>query len=169
LLAGAQSLGVTKVLDGQPVPYTFIELANDRNLVRLGVSVTNLYPLATAEANSSDLALVHVATNNTVVLMKTGESNVQLPIGSPLLDAGTNVVMVVTTSDGKHAENVASVKAWVPVQPLAYRTQSTLLQKAGRPVDNRAVILKQLQETKWLTPFLQNQADKLIKELQEKE
>ncbi|MFH0909061.1 MAG: zinc ribbon domain-containing protein [bacterium] len=168
LMAGAQSLALTKMLDGQSIAYTSIELAADRNLARLAVNATNLHPLAMADTNSADLALVYVATNGTVAVMQTGAVSGQLPVGTPLLDAATNLVMVIGTSDGKHAETVASVPAWVPVQPLTYRTQTTLLQKAGKRTGDYPAVLQQLQETKWLTPYLAQQAETLIKELQQR-
>ena len=167
LLAGAQSLSLTKVLDGQSVPYSAIELAADRDLVRLVVSSTNLQPLAVASADSADIAVVHIATNNTVVLMRTGEITAPLPAGSPLVDAATNVVLMVTTDGGKHAVGVASVSSWVPVQPLAYRTQAMLLQNAARQAGNGPATLKQLQETEWLTPYLAQQAAALTEELEQ--
>lgn len=167
LLAGAQSLNLMTVLDGQSIPYTSIELANDRGLVRLSVNSTNLHPLAIRAADNADLALVNVVTNNSVALMQTETVSTRLPVGTPLLDATTNVIMIVGTTDGKHADNVASVPSWVPVQPLVYRTQTTLLYKTGtRPGVNQTRI-KQLQETQWLTPYLANQAQTRIKELQE--
>jgi hypothetical protein len=167
LLAGAQSLNLTRVLDGQSIPYTSIELANDSSLVRLSVNSTNLHPLAIRAADNADLALVHVATNNSVALRQTGSVNTRLPVGTPLLDATTNVIMIVGANDGKHADNVASVPSWVPVQPLAYRTQTTLLRLAANQTADPATVLKQLQETKWLTAFLAKQASDLIKELQQ--
>lgn len=165
LLAGAQSLSLTKVLDGQSVPYSAIELAADRDLVRLVVSSTNLQPLAVASADSADIAVVHIATNNTVVLMRTGEITGPLPAGSPLVDAATNVVLMVTTDGGKHAVGVASVSSWVPAQPLAYRTQTTLLREAAERRGDVTSLLQQLQETEWLTPYLAQQAESLIKSL----
>ena len=127
LLAGAQSLYLTKIWDGQSITYTSIELASDRGLARLSVNSTNLHPLAIQTADNADLALVHVATNKSVAVMQTGTVNARLPVGTPLLDATTNVIMIVCTTDGKHADNVASVPSWVPVPPLAYRTQTTLV------------------------------------------
>ncbi len=166
LLAGAQTLTLAKMLDGQSIPYTSIELANDRNLARLAVNATNLSPLAIAAASNADLALVHVATNNTVGLIQTGAVNGRLPAGTPLLDAATNVVMLIA-DDSKHAENVASVPEWVPVQPLAYRTQTILLQQAGKRTGDRAAVLKKLHDTKWLTPYLAKKAETLIMDLQQ--
>ena len=165
LLAGAQSLSLTKVLDGQSVPYSAIELAADRARVRLVGSSTNLQPLAVAAADSADIAVVHIASNNAVVLMHTGEIAGTLPAGSPLVDAATNVVLMVSTDGDKHAVGVASVSSWVPVQPLAYRTQAILLRDAARHIGNDPATLKQLQETEWLTPYLAQQADTLVKGL----
>jgi len=165
LLAGAQSLVLEKILDSQPIAYTSIELASDRNLVRLAVNATNLQPLAIAEASNADLALVYVATNQSVLIVQTGAVSGSLPIGSPLLDAATNLVMVVESPEGKHAEIVATVPVWVSVKPMAYRIQSTLLQVAAKQADPE--IQKQLQETEWLTPYLAQQAEMLVKELEQ--
>ena len=167
MLDGAQSLTLVKALDGQPLSYISIELASDRNLVRLVVNATNLHPLAIATATNADLALVYVSTNKTVAVMQTGAVSGPLPAGTPLLDAATNLVMVVGTTNGKHAESVASVAAWVPVRPLTYRTQTTLLQQAAKGAGDRTTILEQLQETKWLTPYLAQQAETLVKELRQ--
>jgi hypothetical protein len=168
LLAGAQSLSLAKMLGGEPIPYSSIELASDRNLARLAVNSTNVHPLALAQATNADLALVYVATNTSVIIIHPGQENSPLPAGTPLLDATTNLVMVLGTAGGKHAENVASVPLWVPVQPLAYRTQTTLLQKAAKPAVDRATIVTQLQEMKWLTPYLAQQAQTLITDLKQK-
>jgi hypothetical protein len=167
LLAGAQSLSLVKVLDNQSVSYTAIELASDRALARLAISATNLYPVPVTDENNASLALVHVVTNNSVMLVQTAEIPNRLPLGTPLLDSSTNLVMVVTSENGKHADTVASVTNWVTVQPLAFRTQTSLLRNANKRSD-RSILLKQLQETKWLTPYLASEADILIKELQMK-
>jgi hypothetical protein len=167
LLAGAQSLSIIKIIDGQAIPYSSIELACDRNLARLAVNTTNLQPLAIAATGNADRTLVYIATNRTVAVMQTGDMDGPLPAGTPLLDSATNLVMVIGTLGGKHAENVASVPSWVPVQPMVYRTQTMLLQKAGKRNNKSPVILKQLQETKWLTPYLAQQADALIKDIKQ--
>jgi len=167
LLAGAQSLTLAKMLDGHAIPYTSIELASDRNLVRLAVNATNLQAISIADSNRADLALTYVASNKTVALMQTGAVKGPLPAGTPLLDAATNLVMVLGSADAKHAANVASVPTWVRVQPLSYRTQTSLLIRAGKRNGDGPAVLKQLQETKWLTPYLAQQAETLAKELQQ--
>jgi hypothetical protein len=167
LLAGAQSLSLAKMFDGEPIPYSSIELASDRNLARLAVNSTNVHPLALAQATNADLALVYVATNTSVIIIHPGQANNPLPAGTPLLDAATNLVMVLGATGGKQAANVASVPLWVLVQPLAYRTQTTLLQKAAKPAVDRAATVTQLQETKWLTPYLAQQAQTLITDLKQ--
>ena len=47
LLAGAESLSLALAVGGEPLPYTSIELADDRNLARLPIAGTNAQPLAT--------------------------------------------------------------------------------------------------------------------------
>ncbi len=167
LLAGAQRLSLAKALDGEPVPYSSIELALDRNLVRLGITSTNLHPMSVAAAERADRALFHLAESNSVVLLHTADLPEALPAGTPLLDDATNVVMVLPFPGGKQALELASVTAWVPVQPRDYRAQTVLLQQAGRRQGDLAEITKQLGETDWLTPNLAQQAQDLIESMKE--
>lgn len=167
LLAGAQSLSLAKALDGEAVPYSSIELASDRDLVRLGVHSTNLQPLAIAAAASADQVLLHVATNPAVVLMSPSDVPGPLPAGTALLDAATNVVMIIPTEGGKHALEVASVASWVPVRPLDYRTQTALLKRTARKEGDLPGLAQQLEETAWLTPHLAQQAQALIEAMKE--
>ncbi|MDA0577183.1 MAG: zinc ribbon domain-containing protein [Verrucomicrobia bacterium] len=165
LLAGAQSLTLVKVTNGESLPYTAIELASDRDLVRLPVISTNLLPLTVSSGSTAGMALIHVASNNTVALVAPNSEIGKLPTGTPFLDLATNVVQILAAANPNGAIDLASVPSWVSVQPLTYRIQTALLLEARKDHNDPAALLKRLTETAWLTPFLTEQAVRVIGEI----
>ena len=170
LLMGAQTLLITRARDGEAVTYASIEIAADRNLARLAVVGTNVWPLVVSAAPRPDFAIVHVSTNNACALVPSEAPGATFPIGTPLVDASTNVVGLCLVPGETALERIVAVESWIPVQPLTFRTQTLLLRQAAQAnLSGVTNIIAQIQQTEWLTPYLAQRAAAIVRQLQQEE
>jgi len=171
-LMSGESLEVVEPATGSTVPYLRIQLALNSPLIRLATHTTNLNCLKTAEPSSTAYCLWAQGPSNQLQMVKASiaedatvsglPATPSIPVGSPLLDASTNVMgLVVYEGALPRALMLDSEPDWVDVQPRDFRTQLMALAEASSRAPTPELV-NRLQSIHWSTDYLRHRAELLI-------
>ena len=165
LVADASSLKILPLGTNTPVAYQRMQIARDVGLVRFQTPETNLVFLARVSPPPSDASGANwLMPDGKVLAAPTGT---QAPDGAlASVDSNTNLVGVLCRS-GRDTSLVPipHEHTWLDVAPNAFRQQMALLAKAELETTSGRIsgdTAKMLEETKWLSAFLENRARLII-------
>lgn len=163
LLTGAQSLSLTTISKAEPVSYSRLEVATDGPLARLTIPADAVARLPLA-ATSVGPAASGLSVTGLIIPQTTPIDASAAPFVAHL-DAHGAVIALAPSSKGDAFIPVSRATRWTTVAPADYRAQIALLRRlrqnpvaAVSSADREA-----LRSTAWLTPFLQQSADALLR------
>jgi hypothetical protein len=165
LVADASSLEILPLGTNTPVAYQRMQIARDVGLVRFRTPETNLLFLARVPTPPADGTRVNSLMPDGKVL--AAAPGAKAPDGAlASVDANTNLVGVLCRS-GRETSLVPlpHERTWLDVAPNAFRQQMALLAKAEKETATGRLsgeTTKMLEETKWLSAFLERCARSII-------
>jgi hypothetical protein len=169
-LADAASLALVPLTTNSPVAYLKMQVAPHAPLVRFQTLSTNLLFLARTPQHAA-------APKGTFCLMSNGAVVAVIPEQLPpddtlaFVDAQTNLLAVVCrTGTAATAAPLPQDGDWIDVAPGAFREQMSRLAKAEKEASQSALsgeTKRALEETKWLSPFLEKWARRIVDSLKE--
>jgi len=165
LVADASTLEILPLGTNTPVAYQRMQIARDVGLVRFGTLETNLLFLARVPTPPADGTGANWLMPDGKIL--PAAPGTKAPTGAlASVDSNTNLVGVL--SRGGRETSVAPLpheRTWMDVAPNAFRQQMALLAKADQETASGRIsgeTAKMLEETKWLSAFLEKRARSII-------
>jgi hypothetical protein len=165
LLSDTTTLQITPLTTNSPVAYQKMQIACDAPLVRFQTEATNLLFLSRSQTGIPQ-------SSNSIWLTPTGTAPAlgqgQAPPRQAVAfaDAQTNLIAFLCRQDGKPVVYpVPDETAWLGVAPSAFRVQMALLAKAKKEATQQQIsgeTARALEETKWLSAFLEKRARRIV-------